>query len=352
MILAGWAGTTTVVDWWRHRHLITLDAVNAEVYPVLQKMASRSGVPILAATNTSGRVTVHFYRTPVEDALNVIADQTDGRWQKLYLMARTSDGMAQVTQEVIDHGPPVLVTQMAGMGGGMMMGGGGGAPESKEQTAITLKISGKPFKQAVLEFALNARMPIAVEPALDQRVDVEIKNRDLASAVQDLAQAGRAKARMVYHFRAMNFRNAMAGGEGRPSGRSRERPSPEGAPAGSQGQRENWQERMESRRKMMDEQIALLPPEERQKLEKQREEWQQMAAEMAQATPEERRARMEQMAGDPRIRDRFEQRLASRIKNLTPEQRVERYQRFAARQARQQQRQQQQQQQQPSGAGR
>lgn len=307
-------GGVKLMDWWKHRHLITLDAENAEIYPVLKEVSRQSGIPVLAQTNTTGRVTVHFRQTPVEGALDVLAEQTEGRWEKLFLMGRTDAAIRTLAGDAIEHGPPFLVTRMTGRN---LFFADGAAPSFSADPGarIDFKIAGKDLHTASLELALKTQTPIMVEESLNPSLTLQIAEPDLASAVARLAHAAKSKFEMAYHFRTFSRR-----------GRD--------AQEGSQVSSQSWQERQDARQKLIEQQVALLSPEDQQKYQQQRDERQKRREEWAALTPEERQKKFTEMAaamaGNAQAQDRFNKRALSRIKNLTPEQRTERYQRFAA----------------------
>ncbi len=308
-----WVGGAKARDWWTHRHLITLDAENAEIYSVLQEIARQSSVPVLSRTNVTGRVTVHFHRTPVEDALVVLADQTDGSWQKLYLVGRNHLAIQKVADGIIQHGPPFLLTQLAATGNDSLAIRELSA--TNELAWIDFKVAGKELQTASLELALKAKTSIAVEETLNPVVTLEIKKGNLPSAVQGLARTARASAEMAYHF-------STPGGRGRRDGEGTEPSSQDNASDG-------WRARREELQKIISQQIELLPPEEKQKALQQREEWGNLS-------PEERRKKWNEMGNSPEAQARAEKRFNSQLKNLTPEQWATRYKRYVSRQKKQQ----------------
>ncbi len=309
-------GGIKLVDWWTHRHLITLDAANAKIYPVLQEIARQAGVPVLARTNMTNLVTVHFHRVPVEEALTVLADQTDGRWEKVCLMARTASARSNLDRVLIEKGPPFLVTQMA-MGGGMMFGNPAPASPSAD-TRFNLDFNGKTFQTAALQLALQARTPILTEEGFNPTLHLRLSAPDFPAAIRQLARAVQTRSELVYYFRV-----SQRGGNGMASRQDGgNRPSDP-----SEGREARWAEREQASQ----EQIALLSPEDQKKIRDLQAERLRRRAEWARLTPEERRKRLEAMATDPKFIDRMEKRDSDRIRNLTPEQMAARIQRFVSR---------------------
>ncbi len=312
-------GGVKAVDWWTHRHLITLDAVNARLSPVLQEVARQSGIPVAARTNLTQLVTVHFRRTPVEEALNVLADQTEGRWERVYLMGRTSAARRQLSQMLVEKGAPRLITR-SGMGGGMMFGG-----PSPENTPSTTKFdfdwNGKPLQTAALQLALRAQIPIMAEEAFNPTLHLHLSAKDFPTAVDRLARVAETRFQMVYSFHVW-----QRGGGDDPAARANRREGGETSDRSAA-----WGARQAEREESDQAQVALLSPEEQKRYQERQAERQNRRAEWAALTPEERQKRLEAMAGDPRFIARMEKRDSDRIRNLTPEQMAARIQRFVAR---------------------
>lgn len=307
------------VDWWTHRHLITFDAVNAPLSTVLQKVARQSGVPVAARTNLTQLVTVHFRRTPVEEALHVLADQTEGRWERVYLMGRTSSARRQLGQLLAEKGPPRLITR-SGLGGGMMFGGP--APENTSPAAkFALDFNGKPLQTAALQLALQAQLPIMAEETFNPILHFRLSAPDFPTAVERLARAADTRSQMVYYFHVLQW-----GGGGDLAARTNRRHEGE-----MRERSEAWSARQAGREEADQAQVALLSPEDRKKYQERQEERQRRRAEWRALTPEERQKRLAEIAADPRFIERMERRDADRIRNLTPEQMAARIQRFVAR---------------------
>lgn len=304
-VLALWGGIL-LYDWGAHRGLITLDAKNQEVLPVLAEVSRQCGFPILSPTNTMAKVTVHFRRATLTDALNVLRDQTDGRWQKCFLIGRDASQLAALGKKLVETGPPMLITQMGGMGPGA------GGTDTPPPAPAEFKVTDRDLRSASLMLALQARTSILVDDSLNSKVSLTAKSGDPFAIARKLARAAGARAQTVYLFQTPSSRRGfrMFGG-GREGDRG--------------GDRETLME------KIYAEQLPLLPPEEQEAIRTRHEEWQARRAEMATLTPEQRRAKMEEFANNPARLARMEQRSLGQIKNLTPEQRQQRNQRFAAR---------------------
>lgn len=326
-----------LADWWKHRHLITLDVKDAEILPVLKEVARQSGVPVLASTNTTGKVTVHFERVTLDHALNVLAEQTDGRWQPLFLLGRDNDALRSLERNVAAHGPPFLLTARGGGGedgmAAMFQPDVGAA--TNVPARLEFNFSNKELQTASLEMALRMRTPIMVQESFNPGVTLQLAGEKPMTAVAKLAGAASGRSEFACHFRVSRWSGFVDGGGGEGRGRRGNREGGDGSgpqassAGGGDSAREARASRREERQKMMEAQIAMLPAEDRERYEQAREEQRKRREEFRNLTPEERQQRMTEMANNAKAQQRFDNRALSRIKNLTPEQRVQRYQRFA-----------------------
>ncbi|MDD2708824.1 MAG: hypothetical protein PHV34_12635 [Verrucomicrobiae bacterium] len=302
-----------IYDWWNHRGLITMDAVNEEILPVLKEVSRQSGCAILSPTNTTGKVTVHFRLTPLAEALNVLRDQTEGRWQKCFFIGRNQTAFSALGKKLIETGPPFLITQGFGPGPDETPPSISTNSTPAQTKAAAFSVSGRDLQSASLMLALQIKTPVMVEENFNPTISLATKHGAAPGMVQKLARSAGAKSRTVYLFQVFGRREFRRG-----PGNSEAGP-PGGGPTPFSHDAMN---------KQREEQLALLPPEERQR----HEEWRKQMAEIAKLSPEERRARFEQMMTNaPNREARAEQRNRERIRNLTPEQRVKRNQRYLER---------------------
>ncbi len=316
-------GAAQLMDWWKHRHLITLDAQNAEIYPILKEVSRQSGIPVLAQANTTGQVTVHFQQTPVENALDVLAEQTNGRWEKLFLKGRTDSAIQTLAGVVVERGHPFLITRMTGRDNFFVEG----TPSDVRAVSVSridFKIADRNLHTASLGLALKTRTPIMVEESLNPVLTLQINEPDLVSAVERLARAAKSKSEMAYHFRTPDRRGS-------------------GSQAGSPFSSQTWQELRAEWEKVTEQQIALLVPEDQQKIQQQRAEWQKRMAGWASLPQKESQEKLAELASGMasgmagHSKERFdcqdgedEGTFLRSIKSLTPEQRAQKERRHAA----------------------
>lgn len=313
-----------VYEWWTGRGLITLDAKDAPILQILHKVERQSGFAILARTNMTQKVTVHFRRTPVEEALGVLADQVEGRWQKVFLIGRNKASIRKLASGVAQQGTPFLITAMGPMGDMA----DNMDPEKLQKGPVKPIAGSHPLQEATLAVAVRSATPVVVQADLNPLVKPSASSfPNVGAAVMDLARAANARWEQAYQFRAWG-RGGRSAGAGEGPGRG-DRGGGEGRGfrmfgGGDEGNTNN----------PFAVQTALLDPEQQAAMEKARAEMRQRMAEFMAMTPAQRAQRMAEMVdggGSATRQQRAQQRALQRIMNTTPEQQVTMNQRFERR---------------------
>lgn len=317
-------------EWWANRGLITMDAKDAPILQVLHKMERQSGFAILARTNLTQKVTVHFRRTPVEEALGVLADQVEGRWQKVFLVGRDKASIRKLASGVAQQGTPFLITAMGPMGDMME----NLEPEKLQKGPVKPLVGPHPLQEAALAVAVRSATPVVVQADLNPMVRPSASTYpNVGAAVGDLASAAAARWEQAYQFRTWG-RGGRGGGEGggfgsfggsgRGGGEGGEGRGFRMFGGGDDGNTNN----------PFAAQSALLPPEQQAAMEKARAEMQQRIAEFMAMSPADRAQRMADIidgGGSAARQQRAQQRALQRIMNTTPEQQTRSNQRFEQR---------------------
>lgn len=322
-------------DWWIHRGLITFDARGAPVLQVLRKMERQSGFAILAPTNLTAKVTVHFRHTPIEQALDVVADQTEGRWQKVFLVGRDKAALQKLGADVAARGTPVLMTALNRMGDAPEALD----PERLQKGPVTPLAGAHPLQEAALALAVRSATPIVVPTDWNPYVKASAASfPSVEKAVKDLAGAASARWARAYQFRVWG--RGPGGGEGfaghSDGGRARDGGGGEG-----RGFRGFFGGGDGTTNHPFSAQMALLTDDQRAAMDQTRAEMQQRMAEFRAMTPAERAQRIAEMidgGGSPARQQRAQARALQRIMNTTPEQQTRMNQRFERRIERLQQR--------------
>lgn len=320
-------------DWWIHRGLITFDAKDAPAFQVLKRMERQSGFAILASTNLNAKVTVHFRKTPIEQALDVVADQTEGRWQKVFLVGRDKAALQKLRAEVAARGTPFLMPSWNRMGNAPEALD----PEKLRKGPVTPLAGAHPLHDAALAIALRSATPIVTQADWNPFIKALAPSfPNVEKAVKDLAGAASARWEQAYQFRVGG--RGLGGGGGFAARGESGGGGGDGEGRGFRGLSSNGDGRTNQ---PFSAQMALLTDAQRAAMEKTRAEMQQRMAEFRAMTPAERAQRIAEMidgGGSPAQQQRAQARALRRIMNTTPEQQVRMNQRFEKRLERLQQR--------------
>lgn len=348
------------------RDLVTLNVRNLDVRQVVSKIEWQTWESISVDQNVQGKVTLNVRQVPLEEVLRIIGEQTSSRWSAVYPLYSKAKSLAALKTALrgeidpMTHGWTNL--QARGFGrGGPLFGGGGppGANAAGSSQPVSLQILNKdiPFVALALERYAQAR--VVPEDGTTATVSFVVKRATVSDAVARLAREAHRRWTKLYVLNGMG-----RGGPGGPGGPGR--PSqfalrggtnglgPRG-PGGSDtlagpppfaprdpGSSTNWAPRVQAgppgmgrpgmtdaqrdemrrqRDTLEDELKQALPMAERQRFEQEQQQRQQ---ELQSLTPEQRQQRFAQLSGGG-----IDLRNRERIKNSTPEQRVEQQRRMA-----------------------
>jgi hypothetical protein len=181
---------------------------------------------------------------------------------------------------------------------------------------VSVNITAKDVGIATMALARFTQAQIVPEDGTKGLITMSLQQAPMADAVQRLAKQTRRKWTHYYALRGGGRGRGDVAGRRDEDGPPRDEPTDE--------EREQMRER---RRQQQEELLETLTAEERQRLEDQRKQFE----EMRNLPPEQRRERFEQLANSPQMEQRRDQRMASQLKNSTPQQRAERAQQMQER---------------------
>lgn len=372
--LLGWGG---YIAWCAHLNLVTLNVRNMEVREVTKKIERQTWETILVHKDVQGKITLNVHRVPLHEVLNIIAEQTSGRWTAMYPLFRQSKSLGNFEKSVVGliepetHGWTNLQSGggfggRGGRGGGFGGPGGGmGGPGMNmfaemmrgQNELVSLNVTAKDLDVTTMALARFAQAQIVPEDGVSGTVSLTLHQVPFDKAVKALAKRLNTKWDKYYSLRGgfggrggppdifagggggrRGFRGPPvddSGGDGMIGAMDLALVSTNAVQTNEVAVSTNapttnlWAQMREERRQKMDEvqQVVMdsLTPEQRKKVDDMRNN--------PDATRAEFQARMQQRGRDM-------------VKNTTPDQRV---QRDAMRIQRQQQMQARQQQQPPPG---
>ena len=353
LIALGWLGHKA---WLAQQNLVTLNVIDADVRDVLRKCEWQTWETIVVHKAVKGKVTLNVRKAPLEEVLSIIAEQTETRITAVYPIyskSRSFVNLRKLARGDIyrdtagwtnfsmvggndggGRGGPGGRGGGPGFGGPGGFGGGGfgGSAIMAQNSPITLNLSSKDLGFAALALARRSNAQVVPEDGASGFVTLTLKDVPFHKAVAKVAAETDRKSDVFYSVQAQP---EFIGGFGFDD-RGRDGRDGEGRRFGRGEDDTNRMARAEARaeefaalrQRETDARLATMTPEEQAKAKEE----QQKMEEMRNLPPEERRQAFEQMM--QQNRGRGEARMASGLRNSTPDQRVERSRRIAERKAR------------------
>jgi len=304
-----WAG------WLAYRaqsNLVTLDVRNMDVRRVVSKIQWQTWERIIVNNDVSGKVTLKVKKVPLEAVLHIVAMQTSSRWTALYPIYSTGKSVGTFKKAVRGDLPPSeggwtnLFNTSAWRRGGM----GGFANNARAANKlVSTQIEGKDLGFATLALSRFTQAQVVVEDGAEGFIDLKLEEVPFSEAVAQVARKARRNWDLFYTLQPLRQVFTSAGATNTPGSIRTSQPlSPE--------------ERAAAREREFEAQLATMTPKEREAAEAQR----QLMEELNTLPPAERQQRLQQMAGANAGAQESGvlQRMQDRLKNMTPQQRVER----------------------------
>jgi hypothetical protein len=324
------------------KNLVTLEVRDMDVHEVAHKIESQTREKIIVHKDVQGKITLNLKNAQLADVLNIIADQTEARWSTLYPLYSTGDSLdkfkkvARGDLEAETSGWTNL--QQRGFGGrGGGAGGFGNLADAAQAQAdkINFELLDRDVPFAMMAIARVPQTQLVPENGTAGSLNIHLKKVPVSQAVAAVAKQVHRDWDQYYLIapgfggRGGDFARGDRGDRGpRNVGDNTNRFDPQAFEA----RREEFQAQRE---KQFEAQLATMTQQEQEKAKEERKQFE----EMRNMTPEERQQRFQEMASRPEFQQRMEQRQYRGVMNTTPEQRAER---MKARMERMQRRQQQQ----------
>lgn len=323
LLATAWVAWQIYAGW----GLVTLDVQNQSVAKVLASISRQGGIDIASNLDPSTPVTLKVKRVPPVEALDIVAVRTDATWRLAYLGAPTQASIKAALADFRAGGESAAWTSY-GPGGFNLVAPRSGAALDLRQVRWTPSEPGG--LAALLEEAAETTGVLLAAPT-DWKPSVSAPPPGpIASSVPRLFREAGGVTREVFLLRARpggRDDDDMGGGRGGHWIGS----SPAGGERGggwmrALGNAQRTEQRVEA-------QIALLPPSEQEKAREDfkmmREFWQ----EVRDLPEEQRRAKAQEFFNRPAVAERMDERRTAREAKMTPQQRIERAQRYLERKA-------------------
>ncbi len=284
--------------------LITVHAKGQPLSEVVRSIERQGGIAIRTDLDATAPVTMNVTRVHLREALETLATVTESNWRLTYVVAGNkndiSSALANFAAGQKSEGWKTIYVPLRPVSDVEI------APnDPRDDTWSVTQPSEKALHAYLDEGALNVSAQFLVPADWNPPVNASISSGAIHKIVPKLAKSARGTAQEVFFFTKTRGRGDFVRGGG-----------------------EDGADRMEQR---MVAEIAKLPPKARAEAQAELNEVRNMRKNLADLPAEERRAKMAEYFQDPKFQDRMEQRQNDRESRMTPEQRVQRAQRYAQR---------------------
>lgn len=327
-LLAAWGLWQIYAGW----GLVSLDFDNAPVGKVLAAISRQGGIEIVSNLDPSARVTIKVRRVPPLEALDIVAVRTDSSWRLAYLGAQN--------KTAIDGALASFRSGQPAQGWSGKGGGGFNAVEAKSGAPLDLRLvewqptAGgdlqKLLEQAADETGVYLSAPSDWSPQIDKP-----EGGRIADAAPALFRKAGGVSREVFLLRGPSPGEAGGdeGGGWRGGGRTWIGAAPPRGPGNGERRGPGGFGDPESMAKRTEAQIKLLPPEEQQKARDEMKQMREFWQSIRDLPEDQRRAKAHEFFDRPEVQQRMEDRRMARDAKMTPQQRIQRTQRYWERKA-------------------
>jgi type II secretory pathway component GspD/PulD (secretin) len=308
-----------------HSNLVSLDVHNADVREVIRKVEWQTWESIFVQKEVEGKITLKVHKIPLEEVLNLISEQSSSRWTAMYPLYSTGKSLVAFKQSMRGDIDPAAngwtnFSNRASFGGFGGFGSGGFGDNARSQNSlVSMQVVNQDLSATTHALGRYAQARVIAEDGASGTVTLSLNQATMPQAVKQLSHQVHRKWTQYYLLQSWRG-GPRRGGGGDLAGR-------DGRDGTNDVPREPTPEELAERQKRFEAQLATMTPEERAKAEedrKRREAFRNMS-------PEDRQKAFQSMADNPEFKSRIENRMMNSIKNTTPEQRVERAQRFSQR---------------------
>ena len=302
---------------WSRWGLITINSEDRPLSEILRSIAKQGGITLRSDVDPTTKLKMHVTRVPLTEALETLSAVTEARWRLAYVFGpnkgEVSGAIAGFESGQKVDGWKMIYVPLFGVPGADVEE----IPPDPRHDTWNVKAPAEPTLQAYLDDAgRSVAAAFAVPETWNPAIGKQLNTGEITKLAPKLASAAGGTCEEVFIL--------QKGGRGGPPEVADDSARPSGGdarPPGGGINREAIEQRVLA-------EIAKLPADKQPAAKAEFEERKAFFASMADLTPEQRRAKMEDFMSRPGIQDKMEERDAQRDARRTPEQRVQRYQKY------------------------
>ena len=320
-----------------HHDLVTLNVRNMDAHKVLSKIQWQTWERIIVHKDLQGRVTLDVKDMPIEEVLNIISIQLHARWTALYPIYSKRSALAPFRKAVrgdiaiSGSGWTNLFTAPSWRRGNT---GGFAGNTRLGNKLVSAHFSGQDLGFAALALSRFSQAQVVPEDSASGTVKLFLRETPFEEAVARVASQVNRKWDGFYTLQPLGGFYAPSSQRAAVSAQANPTPAPADqaiVPTATPS------ERAAARQREFEATLVTMSPAEREQAREQRAAMEELRA----LPPEARQQRLQEMSAQaaPAAQQDLQQRMQNRLRNSTPEQRVERDRARLERQKQQQQRQ-------------
>ena len=316
---------------WANWGLITIHSQKDALSQIIREIEKQGHVTLKTDLDPATPIRMNVDKVVVSEALETLATVTDARWRLAFIVAGDKAAIGTVVASLTAGQRPAgwktAFVPMPPVGDEPLI------PPDPRLAVWTVAAPAEPKVQAYLEAAARQVSAMFLYPeGWNPDVTSAPKTGPISKVLPRFASAAHGQAEAMFLLQKGGGRPDFAGG-GPPDAGGGGPPDAAGIAArlaGAGGGRGFDPAAMEERMKA---EIAKLPAAQRTAAETEFAERKAFFESLKDLTPEERRAKFEQMMSDPSKQDKMEARMAAQDARRSPEQRLERAHTYVERKA-------------------
>ena len=314
---------------WSNWGLVTIHSEKEPLSKIIREIEKQGHVTVKTDLDLSTPIHMNVDKVVVTEALETLATVTDGRWRLAFFVAgdkaAIGTAVASIATGKRPEGWKTAYLPMPPIGDQPDL------PPDPRRSIWTVSVPAEPKMQAYLAAAANQVTAMFFYPeSWNPDVKNAPKTGPIVKVLPKLASAARGQSEAVFLLQKGGGR--FGGGPGGDEGGGRpDGPPPDDASGGGRGNGGPRGFNAAAIEERMKAQIAQLPADQRAKAEAELAERKALFASFKDLTPEERRAKMEEMMSDPTRQEKMETRMASQDARRSPAQRLERSHKYVDR---------------------
>ena len=303
---------------WSRWGLIIIDSDDRPLSEIIHSIEKQGGIRLRSDLDPATKVKMHVTRVPLTEALETISVVTDARWRLAYVFGpdkgAISAAVAGFEAGQKPDGWKTIFVPLIGMPGEAEE-----IPPDPRRDPWKVTVPAEPKLQAYLDDAgRNVSAAFTIPESWNPMIGKAPGSGEISKVAPQLASAAGGKCEEFFLLERTGRRAP---------------PDPAAATAGQRPAAPPAAPDREAIEQRVLAEIAKLPAEKQAAAKQEFEERKALFTSLADLTPDQRRAKLEDYFSRPAVQEQMEEREGQRDARRTPEQRVQRFKAYNERKA-------------------